>query len=149
MTKEVEALERLKTAPNFMGGTAEYKSCTKSETLLIHDYEIIKQALQRLEAIDNANPSEALEKLDKVNNYLNDVYDYKEIKAERRKDIDSIKQALIKAQEQEKVLEIIKKKNVMVFLLKVSKSIDEYNFHTSEKDELTQEEFELLKRYFK
>ena len=43
-----------------------------------------------------------LEYLDKVNNYLNDVYDYKEIKEEVRKDINTIKQALLKAQEQEK-----------------------------------------------
>ena len=54
MSKELEALERLKTAPTFMGGTSEYQACTKSETLLLQDYEIVKQALNRLEAIDNA-----------------------------------------------------------------------------------------------
>ena len=43
MTKELEALERLKTAPSFMGGTAEYKASTKSETLLLQDYETVKQ----------------------------------------------------------------------------------------------------------
>lgn len=42
MSKELEALERLKTAPTFMGGTAEYQSCTKSETLLLQDYEVVK-----------------------------------------------------------------------------------------------------------
>lgn len=45
MTKELKALERLKTAPFFMGGTTEYKMCSNSETLLIEDYEIVKQAL--------------------------------------------------------------------------------------------------------
>ena len=42
-SEALKALERLKTAPNFMGGTAEYKTCTKSETLLLKDYEIVKQ----------------------------------------------------------------------------------------------------------
>ena len=42
-SEALKALERLKTAPNFMGGTAEYKACTKSETLLLQDYEIVKQ----------------------------------------------------------------------------------------------------------
>jgi len=63
----------------------------------------IKEALNtiqnRLESIDNAEPSTALECLEKVNDYLSDVYDYKEIKEEVRKDIDTIKQALLKAQE--------------------------------------------------
>ena len=43
MDKVLEALERLKTAPTFMGGTPEYQACTKSETLLMQDYETIKQ----------------------------------------------------------------------------------------------------------
>ena len=43
MDKVLEALERLKTAPTFMGGTAEYQACTKSETLLMQDYETVKQ----------------------------------------------------------------------------------------------------------
>ena len=45
----LEALERLKTAPSFMGGTVEYQACTKSETLLLQDYEIVKQALLKSE----------------------------------------------------------------------------------------------------
>ena len=61
--------------------------------------------------------SEALEKLDKIGNYLNEVYDYKEIKEEVRKDIDTIKQALIKSQEQEKMLRIIKEYQVDIWLL--------------------------------
>ena len=50
MNKELlEALERLKTAPTFMGGTIEYQTCTKSETLLLQDYDTIKQALLNAE----------------------------------------------------------------------------------------------------
>ena len=52
-----------------------------------------------LEAIDNSTPSEALECLEKVSDYLNNVYDYKEIIEEVKKDIDTIKQALLKQQE--------------------------------------------------
>jgi replicative DNA helicase len=108
-------------------------------------YEKCKERLIRLAKIDNAQPSEALECLKNfVENNEKGTYSIRD-----KKDLDTIKQALIKAQEQDQVLEIIKKKNVMAFLLKVCKSIDEYNFHTSEKDELTQEEFDLLKRYFK
>ena len=42
---QLEALERLRTAPTFMGGTIEYQACTKSETMLMQDYGIVKQAL--------------------------------------------------------------------------------------------------------
>ena len=75
-------------------------------------YDIIKQALQRLESIDNAKPSEALEDLDDFKNGLvnketgmimfNQVW--------FKNQIDTIKQALSKAQELEKVLNIIKEK---------------------------------------
>lgn len=96
MSKELEALERLKTAPSFMGGTAEYQFCTKSETLLMQDYETVKQALQRLESIDNANPSEAL-------NVLKATEKYTGI------DLTAVKNALIKAQKEHKALEVLKK----------------------------------------
>ena len=100
------------------------------------------------EAIDQANPNEALESLDKVNNYLNDVYDYKEIKEEVRKDINYIKQKLIKAKKQEKVLEIIINKNVEMWLLKDSVTLEQYNNRIhSGCGKLTPEEFDTLKRY--
>ena len=59
--------------------------------------------------------------------------------------INTIKQALIKSQEQEKVLKIIKKKNVMIYALKVSKTVDDYNDLVSTDEQLTQEEFDLIK----
>ena len=64
MSKELAALERLKTAPTFMGGTSEYQACTKSETLLLQDYEIVKQALLELQYIKETKPSEALKELE-------------------------------------------------------------------------------------
>lgn len=96
MSKELEALERLKTAPSFMGGTAEYQFCTKSETPLMQDYETVKQALQRLESIDNATLSEAL-------NVLKATEKYTGI------DLTAVKNALIKAQKEHKALEVLKK----------------------------------------
>ena len=61
MDKVLEALERLKTAPTFMGGTTEYQACTKSETLLIQDYETVKQFI--LKAQEQSRESELLKEI--------------------------------------------------------------------------------------
>lgn len=107
---------------------------------------------QFISDIDNANPSEALECLEKVSDYLNNVYDYKEIIEEVRKDINTIKQALIKAEKEHKVLEIIKEKRVDMWHLVdlLEQTYEMYlAFCKSEKYEedyiLTEEEFDLLK----
>ena len=83
-----------------MGSTAEYQFCTKSETLLMQDYETVKQALKRLESIDNADSSEALECLEALEQDIKD----RTILAEDRqlKLCAIIKQVLLKQQEQEK-----------------------------------------------
>ena len=115
------------------------------------DYKLLQQALQRLEAIDNANPSEALKGLKHIKKYYVPqpcsctTYDYLEI----------IEQALLKAQEQEKVLDIIKEKRVIVDLL-IDNNLEDYNnkiiiiygYALSTGRLLTQEEFDLLRRYF-
>lgn len=150
MSKELEALHRIANAKNhFKYDTLE---------LVDKDFQIVQQGLLRLEAIDNDDLNEALESLDKVNNYLNDVYDYKEIKEEVRKDINYIKQKLIKAKKQEKVLEIIFKKDVDLEWFKMRKKWTEtlenqyksyckYIENNSYWSFITQEEFDLLKRY--
>ena len=105
-------------------------------------HEIIESALQRLDAIDNANPSEALEKL--LDGYSKGIAG--------RSYYDAIKQALLKAQEQEKVLDIIKEKNVDIGLVINCDSVEEYNDNLTLlaiSQYLIQEEFKLLKRYFK
>ena len=125
-------------------------------------YDTIKQALQRLESIDNSKPSETLEILDDFKNGLvnketgmimfNQVW--------FKNQIDTIKQALLKAQENEKVLEIIKKKRIDIGLLKHCEYHTEYNVEIAEhndelktyqdwwyRKELTKEEFDLLKRW--
>ena len=75
------------------------------------------------------------------------------------KNIENLKNKLLKAQEQEKVLSIIKEKNVDISLLKECKNESEYNIEVQCHNEnlmkplewwirgkLTQEEFDLLKR---
>lgn len=117
----------------------------KDKLLVCHTemYKTIKQALQRLEAIDNAKPSEALEMLKGVE-YVADVLkvnhkigsrdianqEIKEMVDRLNYRIPTIKQALIKAQEQENIFSIIKK----------------YLFN--EDDEPTKEETDLLNTYF-
>ena len=93
-----------------MGGTVEYQFCTKSETLLLQDYETIKQALHRLESIDNTEPSEALECLEEMENYnpcqCPECYTLGEW---CREELETIKQALLKAQENARSEEILQK----------------------------------------
>ena len=68
-----------------------------------------------------------------------------------------LEQTLLKAQEQEKALKIIFEKKVNILLLYVVDSVDTYNqMYVYYKRNiinvkwcLTQEEFDLLKRYFK
>ena len=125
----------------------------------------LKQVLDYLKAIDNANPSEALNYL---NQFINETTKCLENPKQYAKDYDkeifykykytfetTIKQALLKAQEQEKVLEIIKKKYVevgtLITLIKVhpKRALDLYNesLGFNVRKWLKQEEFDLLKRW--
>lgn len=134
------------------------------------EYNIIKTALQRLEAIDNAKPGEVFEWIDKNIDWrckkieelknrdegIADIYD------NENKMLVAIKQALLKTQDQEKenakykrVLNIIKEKCVSMWHLMKSKTVEDYNFYLVIEDveetkifELTQEEFSLLKEVF-
>lgn len=57
MSKELEALEKL-------GHYDLYESYNELQVNEIDEFDIVKQALQRLEQINNANPSEALKCLE-------------------------------------------------------------------------------------
>ena len=131
MTKEKESLEGMF---NLIKSQSSFEEAQKY-------YDILDEAINRLEAIDNANPSEALECLDKL------LDGYSKGMAGRSY-YDTIKQALLKAQEQEKVLSIMFTKTVSIFQLSCCKNVDEYNdlkFNDNEK--LTKDEFDLLKRW--
>lgn len=113
------------------------------------------EALQRLEAIDNVKPNEALECLEVINNYgcgINDNMKFSEV---FEKEYSTIKQALLKAQEQEKMLKILFEKRIDLesFYTSFIEGNYDYNFYdihygTYGLECLTEEEFELLKRYF-
>ena len=111
----------------------------------------LRNIKQHLESIDNANHSEALECLEKLMDSYN-ARSWLNVRKTEKEEYNTIKQALIKAQEQEKVLEIIKEKGVDVGYLKTCKTLEEYNSNCWNDDEdfnkkITQEEFDLLKRY--
>ena len=124
--------------------------------------EIIKEKIQRLESIDNAKPSGALKSLEVLEKIISPLLE--PILAKYEDDLSdkitanyfALKQALIKAQEQEKVLEIIKEKDVDIkFLRALINSDSEYTRKNALKiynlcldnEQLTEEEFGLLKRW--
>ncbi|MBR3208804.1 MAG: hypothetical protein IKF82_00905 [Bacilli bacterium] len=136
MTRELEVLNWL------LANETIYKGRTRltiSPTL--------RYIKQRLEQIDNANPNEALEET------LRDIaYDLENddnpFLRDRYYGLLDVKQSLIKAQEQEKVLKIIFRKTVGIFQLSCCKNVYEYNdLKFNDYEKLTQEEFELLKRW--
>lgn len=142
----------------------------KLNTFLLWDFpNAVKKRIDELyQSVDNAKPSEALKCIDvlKEDGCITTLY--------QGKALEIIKQALIKAQEQEKVLNealklngewaeelddkneilnIIKEKNVDIWLLKSCLTVEQYNFSITKMDNcnvfnLTKEEFELLKRWF-
>lgn len=92
--------------------------------------------------------SKELEALERMTEHLDldDEYFYKQEKV----DEEIIKKCILKAQEQEKVLKIIKEKNVDIFRFR---KLDFNTFNQLQRScnlpELTEEEFNTLKEYFK
>ena len=64
-------------------------------------YDIVREALQRLEAIDNSEPSEALECLE---NLFSNVVSTSYNRESSLKDFNTIKRYILKEQEQKKYL---------------------------------------------
>ncbi len=168
MDKELEMLEALeKLLEGYSKGMAGRSY-----------YDTIKRALTELQAIKESNPSEALECLERVSElqYI-DHWESREkeiktienalLKAQEQDfnnknivipffnelidlfETNDIDEMLDKIKEQEKVLEIIKNKDVDMYSLRRCKTVEEYNskFAIDEYQELTQEEFDLLKRW--
>lgn len=145
MSKESEEIKNI-VVIHF--GALGFLNPSENEQIL-KDRDKVLNALQRLEAIDNAEPSEALECLHTI------AFNTQFIAGMNfGNELITIKQALLKAQEQEKVLKIINEKCVDMFNLKIAllqNSVDVYNSSIPieyEGNKLTQEEFELLKQYF-
>ena len=129
---------------------SEFKNETHTKVRECHS--IVYEALKRLEVIDNSNPSEALEKLDKILDYFGEAQI--ETMTLSKCNILTIKKALIKAQEQKdkiRAFDLINEKNIDIKLLKWAyPDLQAYNQKVRvEKDywwrkELTQEEFEFI-----
>lgn len=138
--KELEALERLA-----MPDELHIKECKKLGIGLTEDYDVVEQALLELQAIKEANPSEALECLEALEQDIKD----RVILAEDRqlKLCAVIKQALLKAQKEHNALEIIKKtKNIKVsFYENGSGKHYKIEFDKTRNQTITEEEFNLLK----
>ena len=143
MSKELEELEHIYYGSQGYGETDKY-------------YKHLKEYL---ESIDNSNPSEALELLGFMGNFIiPTALGNKHLKDFCDKEFAIIKNALLKAQKEHKALEIIKEKNVNMFGFKRdikqlgNRFTYKYyqsnfgNYHSGfDIQELTEEEFNLLK----
>ena len=164
--------EYMQALYDLFGLVAFQKSLTKEQYARLQKYnDIIEQALQRLESIDNAKPSEALECLEGLATHrieYREPFEFgfsKTMPFKSTKEFQIIKYTLLKAQEQEKenakykrVLEIIKEKNVDIYKIKKFIKLDVpkvynlnyYNEHLwkrKHQKKLTDDEFDLLKRW--
>ena len=150
--------EYMQALYDLFGLVAFQKSLTKEQYARLQKYnDIIEQALERLESIDNSNPSEALECLEKLESKSQIMQGCYELNISKKEELENneevdkytntIKQALLKAQENEKMLEIMKDKWVNVAVLIHSKTVEEYNNNAYTPYNLTQDEFDLLKRW--
>ena len=151
MSKGLEALHRIANAKNhFKYDTLE---------LVDKDFQIVQQELQRLEAIDNIKPNEVMKKLEMLSdcaeamkeapssNWIEYASSETELDYKLWRAYEDLKQYIIKSQEQEKVLKIVFEKSVDIDCIKQSNNVDEYNSNSESFIALTEEDFDLLKRY--
>lgn len=148
---------------------------------LLNCYKLIFNGLKRLESIDNTKSSRALECLEALGGV-----EISHAETEQDEDFNgewvfdtvtvddgpieylyceyfnTIKNYILKAQEREKVLNIIKEKYIDMLELECSSTVEQYNESIESKMnfverytpvktddyKLTKEEFDLLKRYF-
>lgn len=164
MNKELEALNIIKFNPDDVDGLQYLEA-----------FKVVEQAILELVSIKEADPSEALEIVRKYksSNYLN-VWNPKFVEA-----LKTVENYILKAQEQEKenkflsdtiatvnqqytdlmleyqeqkrILELIKEKNVNLEVLGISNNVNCYNkvigrYSVCYK-ELAEEEFDLLKKW--
>ena len=118
------------------------------------DHEQLLSWLKELQAIKESNPSEALKDLENLS-YFKSIYDT-ELYVLDTEEFTNIKQALVKAQEQEKMLKIIFEKNVDILELRLlikhhndRMALKLYNRQYKKEWQLTEEEFNTLKEMVK
>lgn len=122
-----------------------------------NEIELLEKYLTELQAIKNINPSEALKLFEEFKGILLKNIVFLDTDLQR---LNTIKQYILKAQEQEKVLKIIKEKYVHIpqLLCAFENQLEEANplefYYNGQVGinvpmPLTQEEFNILKEYFK
>ena len=134
---------------DYLDKILNYQPLTLVERTIIED---IKEKLQRLEAIDNADTSRALECLERINNYgcgINDNMKFSEV---FEKEYNTIKQALKPKSKKELAWDIVKEKriNLEYFIKDFINDNYNYTFYKAYSKrygayQLTEKEFNLLK----
>lgn len=141
MSKEIEALERLYCSGNLQ---LNYVLSNKHK----QDYETVEQALQRLESIDNSNPSEALRGLSFMGERRIEFSEFSMTFKDTR-EYKTIKNYILKAQEKhlkDKAFELIILKNVDVKEIRPNATAEAYNSKIPYyRRPLTDDEFKFLK----
>lgn len=140
MSKEIEALEIIDELLDNYIDEAQVVDCPMTKERLL----FLKQALTELKSIKETEPSEVLSKL-------------RELRAKPFnwetliKVLDEVEQSLLKAQENEKVLEILKPYLRLVgnCLQVKAPNVDTDDGWAWIKELTNEEEFDLLKRCFK
>ena len=118
------------------------------------DLEVIEQALERLKSIDTSNPNEVLKVFKEFKKILLENIVLLDTDLQR---LNTIEQSLLKAQEQEKVLKLIFKKNVDINEIKIllanlkhcddAERCKRYNISRKVGYKLKFEEFDLIKEW--
>ena len=150
MSKEyLEAFDRIEQ---------EINGCINIYHIEENDIDIVKQALLELKAIKETNPSEAMGCLYWIGTHRIEFSEFLAF----TKDIseyNTIKNYILKAQEQEKALDIIKNKGIDLELFSRCHNFREYNkglidiykgtkyYKNSRNLKYTEEEFNTLKRW--
>lgn len=109
------------------------------------DCKLVEDALQELDGIKNSKPNDAMKYLEVIGS----VCPEEDVSAAEifYEEYDTIKQYILKAQQQEKILSLINEKNVDIVELKRAETVEDYNLQLCGgiSDPLTEEEFDTLK----
>lgn len=154
MSKELEALERIKTLSKARG-MLNYLE-------IIEKFELIEKALKRIDFLERVNKdlNNSENKLNKIieNRIVYNDYNFQSIKKfvackscqyyENEKCMNKYDCFWLDLERKLKALEIIKEKDVDVIALKISINLKQYNCKEDGRCPLTQEEYDLLKEVF-
>ena len=144
----LESLERLA-----MPDDLHIKECKKLGIGLTEDYDLLKQAILELTSIKKAEPSKALEELKRIDYnityLLSDCDSNEEVSMNfnsirDNKSCEIIKQYILKAQEEHKLLEIIKEKVMNLVSISDGRVWDGELYQSNK---LTEEETVILNRW--